>query len=165
MLLLFIDIRAFSIYKGLTIKTRCHIWWRHRRSLEGRAIWKFIFSCSWINLRNSHTNSKEKEPFFSLFYFKLKLLWVHCDPPSPRQIWLSRISMKEENKSYESSGSKRQGELGVRPLPQYFPIDECAIFKAHIKDIKRVIIQSAYNDNRYDKSIIWLLLPIYAIGH
>ena len=73
--------------------------------------------------------------------------------------------MKEENKSYESSGSKRQGELGVRPLPQYFPIDECAIFKAHIKDIKRVIIQSAYNDNRYDKSIIWLLLPIYAIGH
>ena len=41
--------------------------------------WKFIFSYFNINLRISHTNSKEKD-HFSLFCFKLKLLWAHCFP-------------------------------------------------------------------------------------
>ena len=38
------------------------------RSREGLEIWKIIFSCSWINFRNCHTNSKDKNYFFTVLF-------------------------------------------------------------------------------------------------
>ena len=58
---IFEEIRAFSIYKSLTMKKWSKIWWCHRRSFEMSDVWKFIFSML-LNksLEISHKHQRKK---------------------------------------------------------------------------------------------------------
>ena len=93
-ILIFEEIKAFSIYKGLTMKKWSQIWWCHTRSRKRSEFWKFIFSCSRINFRNCHTNSKDKNYFFTVL-IQLKLRWAHCAPPKPNKAKIASVSMMQ----------------------------------------------------------------------
>ena len=84
-ILIFEEIRAFSIHKGLT--------WKNGPKFDHvvkNRVWgpKFetYFSCSWMNFRNSHTNSKGKN-YFAIILFQIEIaVGTLCLPPKANRV-------------------------------------------------------------------------------
>ena len=83
-ILIFEEIKAFSIYKGLTMKKWSQIWWCHMKSRKRSEFWKFIFFMP--SNKFSHKQQRYKN-------FLHSFIWNwncggHIVPPPPRQIGL-----------------------------------------------------------------------------